>query len=124
MRTSVTARQPSGRRSSPSIYLAIVGALGALIVGMLLTRPELIAVGLPFALWAVHALSSPGGGAVGVGVERVDDAGEGRLHDDIVIRSDSEFVEVAVTQAGRTRRRVFVAGTARLRSRVRPLHSG
>lgn len=117
-------RSASGRRPSPSVHLAIVGALGALIAGMLLTRPELIAVGLPLALWSVHALASPGREAVDADIERVDDAAEGRLHDDIVIRSDSELVEVAVTQAERTRRRVFVAGTARLRSRVRPLHSG
>lgn len=113
----------SGRRASPSVYLAIVGALGALVVGMLLTRTELIAAGLPFALWAIHALASPAVAAVRVDIERVEDPGEG-LHDDIVICSDSEVVEVAVTQAERIRRRVFVAGTVRLRSRVRPLHSG
>lgn len=124
MRTSVMTRPPSGRRSSPSIYLAIVGALGALVVGLLSTRPELIAVGLPFALWAVHALTAPGGGAVRVDIARVEDAEAGRLSDDIVIRSDAEIVEAAVTQAERTRRRVFVAGTIRMRSRVRPLHSG
>ncbi|MDQ0612513.1 uncharacterized protein (DUF58 family) [Microbacterium sp. W4I4] len=123
MRTMDIARG-SSRRSSPSTYLAIVGALGALVVGILLARPELIAVGLPFALWAVHALASPGGGTVHVDIAKVEDEETGRLSDDIVIRSDSEIVEVAVIQAERIRRRVFVAGSALLHSRVLPLHSG
>jgi uncharacterized protein (DUF58 family) len=124
MSTPDNARISPRRRSSPSIYLAIVGALGTAVMGVLLARPEVIAVGLPFALWAVHALTTPGGGAVRVDIAKADEDETDRLSDEIAIRSDAEIVEVAITQAERTRHRVFVAGGARLRSRVRPLHSG
>lgn len=118
------ARGSSSRRSSPSIYLAIVGALGTAVMGALLARPEVIAVGLPFALWAVHALTTPGGGTVRVAIAKVEAETTDRLSDDVVIQSGAELVEVAVRQSERVRRRVFVAGSARLHSRVRPLHSG
>lgn len=124
MRIAESTQPSDRRRPSPSVYLAIVGALGALVVGMLLSRPELIAVGLPLALWAVHALMSQAEGTPHVAIERVEDADATRLTDDIVIRSSSELIEVAVIQAEHSRRRVFVAGSARLRSCVRPLHSG
>jgi uncharacterized protein (DUF58 family) len=124
MRSADSAQSPPRQRLSPSVLLAVIVALGALVAGLLLSRPEMIAVGLPLALWAVHASAMPERGPVDVRIERVEDAEAGRLQDDIVISSDSDLVEVAVIQAERLRRRVFVAGRSRVRSRVHPLHSG
>lgn len=124
MRTATRAQAPSQHRLSPSVVLAVIGALGALIAGVVLTRSDLIVVGMPFALWAVHALLRSPRGPVEVRIERVEETEAGRLQDDIVVRSDSELIEVFVLQAERIRRRVFVAGVATLRSRVHPLHSG
>ncbi|GAA3944898.1 DUF58 domain-containing protein [Microbacterium soli] len=109
------------------MHIAVLGALTALLAGVLLSRPDVIAVGLPLALWAVRSFTRIGVGAVsavGVRIERVGDAEDGPLLDEIVIDSDAEMVEVAVIQAERIRRRVFVPSRARLRSSVRPLHSG
>lgn len=117
-------RRAETRRVTPSVFVALVGAVGMLILGTLTSRPDAIAAGLPLALWAAHAISTRSRGAeVAVDIVR-GDGPAGWLHDDILIRSDAEIVEAAVIQGERTRSRVFVAGTTRLQARSRALHSG
>ncbi len=107
------------------MLLAVIGAPAAMITGILFSRPDVVAVGLPLALWAVLATTSrTDGDDVTVQVRSTTVEDEGRLVDDILIRSDAEMVEVAVIQAERTRRRAFVPGTTRLRAVTRPQHSG
>ncbi|MDT0157488.1 DUF58 domain-containing protein [Microbacterium sp. ARD32] len=114
----------AARRAGPSTVLAVCAAIGAVAVGIVFSRPDAIAVGLAPALWAVHALTPRRHGDVVVDVEKVTDAEDGRLDDDIVVESDADMVELAVVQAERTRRHVFAPGRARLRGSIRPLHSG
>lgn len=105
--------------------IGVIIAVGAMILGSLFSRPDVIALGIPSALWAGIALTSrsPTRG-IAVRVEHVADAGEDRLVDEIVVTSDAEIAEVAVIQAERTTRRVFVPGSARLRASTHPQHSG
>ncbi|BDZ37938.1 hypothetical protein [Microbacterium suwonense] len=112
------------RRAGPSLFFAVFGAVGVLIVGVVLSRPDVVAVGLPLALWSAHALNSRGGGGVAVHIDRVADAADTRLKDEIRVESDADMVEVAVVQAERTGRRVFVPGRFTMRASSRPLHSG
>ncbi|SJN19081.1 protein of unknown function DUF58 [Microbacterium esteraromaticum] len=107
------------------MLVALMGAVGILTVGMLASRPDVIVVGLPLALWAVYAISAqPPSGVIAIEIERGMEPADGWLAEEIVIRSDAEMVEAAVIQAERTRRRVFVSGDTRLRARSRVLHSG
>lgn len=128
-------------RPSPSLFLAVIGAVAVPAVGVALSRPDVIAVALPLALWAVHAgtvmarnrdtASVPGAAAGGAPqnptplvIDRETDAAPGWAQDSIRVESDAEIVEVALVQAERRRRRVFVPGRARLRARSRVRHSG
>lgn len=113
------------RRPSPSVFFGLICVIGFLVLGTMLSRPDVIAVALPVALWLGSALIARRADApVVIEIERMPDAPGGALHDDIVIRSEAEMIEVAVNQAERIRRRVFVPGRARLRASTRPLHSG
>lgn len=114
----------AGRRTGPTAALAVMGAVGALLLGVVFSRPDVMAAGLPLALWAALALTRPGHS----GIELVVDSSPGcegrRLRDDVVIDSDAEIVEVSLIQAERRPRRVFVAGRSRLEASSRALHSG
>ena len=115
----------ASRRPSPALFFALVGVVGLMVLGTALSRPDVIAVALPLALWSGHALlvrrtaSEPQ-----VRLERAPDGDDRRLHDDIVVQSDAEMVELAIIQAERTHRRLFTAGAARVRAGTRPQHSG
>jgi len=103
--------------------MGIVGAVTAPVVGLLLGRVDVIAVGLPLALWVVHAFRvDAAAGTVEIGKRTSDDPGW--VHDDIRVGRAAEIVEVSVVQSDRRRRRVFVAGGARIRASSRALHSG
>ncbi|HWU28757.1 MAG TPA: hypothetical protein VN041_06630, partial [Microbacterium sp.] len=110
------AASGGARRAGPPLFLAVFAAAGALIAGVVFSRPDVIAIGVPLALWAAIALTLTGRGGVDVRIERMPDAEEGVLADDIVVDSDAEMVELAVAQAGRTRRRLFVPGRTRVRA--------
>ncbi|QMU98423.1 DUF58 domain-containing protein [Microbacterium esteraromaticum] len=110
-------------RPSPALLFAVVGALAALIAGLVLARPDVIAIGVPLALWAAHALSVSGVD-VDIEIEKRSSGDEGWVHDDILVGDGTELVDVSIIQADRRRRRVVVAGGARLRAASRALHSG
>ncbi|GAA2848330.1 DUF58 domain-containing protein [Microbacterium arabinogalactanolyticum] len=118
------AASGGARRAGPPLFLAVFAAAGALITGVVFSRPDVIAIGVPLALWAAIAVTNTGRGGVDVRIERTPDAEEGVLADDIVVDSDAEMVELAVAQVGRTRRRLFVPGRTRVRATSRPRHSG
>ncbi|WP_298867266.1 DUF58 domain-containing protein [uncultured Microbacterium sp.] len=121
---SAEGRQQAGRRTGPTVALAVIGAVGALALGVAFSRPDVMAGGLPLALWAALALTRPGHSGVGVVVESSSGDDGRHLRDDVVIDSDAEIVEVALIQAERAQRRVFVAGRSRLEASSRALHSG
>ncbi|WP_417556391.1 DUF58 domain-containing protein [Microbacterium sp.] len=121
---SAQGREQAGRRTGPTVALAVIGAVGALALGVAFSRPDVMAAGLPLALWAALALTRPGHSGVGVVVESSSGDDGRHLRDDVVIDSDAEIVEVSLIQAERAQRRVFVAGRSRLEASSRALHSG
>ncbi|MFJ4045506.1 DUF58 domain-containing protein [Microbacterium sp. NPDC089987] len=100
-----------------------MGAVTAAVAGLLFGRVDVIAVGLPLALWVAHAFSVDAS-AVDVEIDKRTSGEPGWVHDDIRVGRAAEIVEVSVVQSDRRRRRVFVAGGARLRASSRALHSG
>jgi uncharacterized protein (DUF58 family) len=118
------AASGGARRAGPPLFLAVFAAAGALITGVVFSRPDVVAIGVPLALWAANAVTKTARRGVDVRIERAPDAEGGVLADDIVVDSDAEMVELAVAQAGRTRRRLFVPGRTRVRATSRPRHSG
>lgn len=121
---SAQGQEQAGRRTAPTVALAVIGAVGALVLGVAFSRPDVMAAGLPLALWGVLALTRPGRSGVGLVVESSPEGDGRRLRDDVVIDSDAEIVEVSLIQAERAQRRVFVAGRSRLEASSRALHSG
>jgi len=112
------------RRLAPSVLFAVLGATALLIIGMLLSRPDAIAVGMAPALWAAVAGRPRRRSACEIEVTPVAEAEPGWLHDEVRVRSDAEMAEVALRQGERSRTRVFVRGTDSIRTRSRVLHSG
>lgn len=121
---SAQGQEQAGRRTAPTVALAVIGAVGALVLGVAFSRPDVMAAGLPLALWGVLALTRPGRSGVGLVVESSPEGDGRRLRDDVVIDSDAEIVEVSLIQAERAQRRVFVAGRSRLEASSSALHSG
>lgn len=121
---SAQGQEQAGRRTAPTVALAVIGAVGALVLGVAFSRPDVMAAGLPLALWGVLALTRPSRSGVGLVVESSPEGDGRRLRDDVVIDSDAEIVEVSLIQAERAQRRVFVAGRSRLEASSRALHSG
>ena len=111
-------------RPSPAVYFALLGVATTLVLGVTLSRADVIVVGLPLALWCVHALRAPGETRVQMSIARAEESESGWLSDSVTVDSDAEMLELALVQAERTHRRVFVAGRSRIHARSRALHSG
>lgn len=114
-----------GWRPAPSVVFAGLGSLALLAGGVVLSRPDAIAVAMPLALWAAAVMGgrrTHGECAIDVRMSESDE--HGWLHDEIQVRSTTEMVEVSLVQSERARKRAFVAGTSRIRARSRVMHSG
>ncbi len=105
------------------MWFAVTGALGLAGVGLIGSRPDVVAVGLPLGLWAVVALTTTAPGPVSIGIASRPDE-HGRLRDDIQVRSEAEIVELLLTQSARTRTRILLPGISTVRASSRALHSG
>ena len=116
-------RPAPARRPSPAVFLAVIAVSALLVVGTVLSRPDVIIIGLPIALWTVHALRSRPD-APRVRIERAESSDDQWMSDTVSVQCDSEMVELALVQGERTRHRVIVAGDARVRASSRALHSG
>lgn len=119
----MTRSTTASSRLSPAVVVAVIVALGAPVVGLVLGRVDVVAVGLPLALWVAHAFSVAAP-ATGIQVERRPGSAGGWVHDDVRVGRGAEIVEVSLVQSDRRRRRVFVAGGAWMRASSRALHSG
>lgn len=111
-------------RVSPAVAFAAVGAVVTAAVGMVASRPDVIAVGLPLALWVVIALTVPAPSEPTASIVARPDEQQGWLSDEIRVRSDAELIEMLITQSERTRTRVLLPGTAGITAATRALHSG
>lgn len=112
-------------RWSPALAVAIAGAIVLAVIGLLFSRPDVVAMGLPVGLWSVLALAR---GTAGVGVVpsvSSRPSPDGELLTEISVASDAEMVELVVVQSERRTRRAIVRGAAAtVLARSRVLHSG
>jgi len=112
-------------RWSPSLAVAVGGAVLLAVIGLLFSRPDIVAMGLPPALWSAFALAR---GTTGVGARPTVESlptGDGELRTSITVASDADAVEVVIVQSERRTRRVFVPGRGSpIVARSRVLHSG
>ena len=110
-------------RRSPAVAVAAIGAVLLAATGLLFSRPDVIAIGLPLALYAIVALTMRTSTAT-ISV----DAGTGTaaevLTDVVTIDGDAEVVQLAIVQGDRIHRTVLVPGRARITSRIPVRHSG
>ncbi|WP_235559842.1 DUF58 domain-containing protein [Microbacterium sp. Leaf159] len=112
-------------RWSPALAVAIAGAIVLAVIGLLFSRPDVVAMGLPVALWSALALGrGTSGVAVDPSVASLPSA-DGELLTEISVESDAEMVELFVVQSERRSRRAMVPGSgATVLARSRVLHSG
>ncbi len=116
---------PDVGRRGPVLSVAIGGAVILAVVGLLSARPDVVAMGLPLALWSGFAIAR--GTAAGVPKVTIDPlpGPEGELLSAVTVVADAEAVEMVIVQSERRTRRVIVPGdgsTVTARSKV--LHSG
>ena len=124
----VSARAPVTWRRTPVIAIGIAGAAVLAAVGLALSRPDVIAIGLPLALATARMLwRRPGEGAVTIELRARrggTDTGP-EVHVEADVESNAEWIQVAVDQQQRRTGLADVRpGTAVLRSRSRLQHSG
>lgn len=104
---------------------AVAGVLASL--GLLFSRPDVAAMGLPVGVWTMAALRRGAEGqSVAVQLTAVNaESGDGQLYTEVSVTGDAEIAEVALVQSERRARRVIVpvAGST-IVSRSRALHSG
>lgn len=115
---------------SPAIIAAAVGAVVLAGVGLLASRPDVVAVALPLALWALvvarpektgREVSHP---AEPVRIRALPGEENGTLVDEIVVDAPGEMSELEVVHSARRTRRAIVSGRAIITARTAVLHSG
>src|SRR5690606_8249363 len=114
-------------RWSPSMVLGFLSAGVLAGVGLIFSRPDIVAMGVPISVWAVIALrrgrdSQP----VAVTLTPVSaTSSDGVLRTAISVTGEAEIAEVALVQSERrTRRLIIPVNGAAIVSRSRALHSG
>lgn len=120
----MTDARVAGRRG-PSLSVAIGGAVLLAVVGLLSARPDVVAMGLPLAVWSVFAIArGAAGGEVGITIEALPGP-DGELLTSITVESDAEAVEMAIVQSQRRVRHVIMpGGGSSVTACSRVLHSG
>lgn len=118
-------------RWGPSLVLGFAFAAGFAGLGLVFSRPDVAAMGLPLALLSSFAMiRRDDREATAIAVRPAsgagDDAGDDRpLHTEITITGDAELAELVIVQSERRRRHLIVpVGGAPVTSISRPLHSG
>lgn len=107
------------------IGFALASVLAGL--GLLFSRPDVVAMGLPIAIWTVVALRrGTGDQSVVVALTTPNAAhGDGMLSTEVAVSGEAEFAELVIVQSERHLRRVIVPVNGKpLVSHSRSLHSG
>jgi hypothetical protein len=106
---------------SPAVAAAAVGAVALAAIGLIVSRPDVVALAVPLALWALLAARpQPGAADEPVRVRALPDQTDGTLVDEIVVDVPSEMVELEVVQSARRTRRATRAPWNRRASRAAP----
>ncbi|GGD85183.1 DUF58 domain-containing protein [Microbacterium murale] len=117
---------PAGRRAGPGLVLGFVGAVALAALGLIGSRPDIVAMGLPLAiLTAATMFRRPNDDAVAIELTPVPAAEEGTVHTTVAVTGDAEAAELVIVQSGRRTRRLLVpVNGAEIVSISRTLHSG
>lgn len=124
-RTGVRSRAELRWRRSPVTAAAIIAAVLLAAAGLLLSRPDVVALGMPLGLWAVLAVR-PRAGEVELSLSADGRDGDAAAVDAAVdVEADADWVQLAVDQGGRRTGLADVRpGAARVRTESRLRHSG
>lgn len=112
-------------RWSPVLPIAIGGSALLATIGLLFSRPDIVAMALPLALWSALAIAR--GASLARPEVRLDalPSDDGELHTSFSVSSEADAVELFVVQSERRARRVIVPGSdVDVVARSRVLHSG
>jgi uncharacterized protein (DUF58 family) len=113
-------------RAGPGLVLGFIGAVALAGVGLIGSRPDIAAMGLPLAILTAAALLRPRvDGSSIVALTTVPAAEEGTVHTTVAVTGDTEAAELLIVQSGRRTRRLLVpVNGADVVSISRTLHSG
>jgi uncharacterized protein (DUF58 family) len=120
---------PAAWTAAPSLVLGEVGAVALAATGLLLSRPDVVAVGLPLALWCAIVLAGRRGAAK-AGPPELDLIAQGEKEGlgvvGVRIRAGDggEAVHLAVRQGGTRRAHALTVPGGVVSSLSRMLHSG
>ncbi|MDP3951223.1 DUF58 domain-containing protein [Microbacterium sp.] len=114
------------RRAGPAVVLGFIGAAVLAGAGLLGSRPDIVAMGVPLALLAVAAMQRRDVDDVAVVELTPIPAGEeGTVRTEVTVTGDAEAAELVIVQSGRRTRRLLVpVNAAPIISISRTLHSG
>ncbi|GAB3598815.1 DUF58 domain-containing protein [Microbacterium tumbae] len=118
-------RQTLRWRRTPAFAIGSMSALVLAGAGLLFSRPDVVALGLPLALWCAFTLFRPAHRSVGVALSAVAAEDAAVVTGRVDIDADADWVQLAIDQGGR-RRGTADAGSGRgaVRTRTRLQHSG
>ena len=113
-------------RPSASLRIAAIGAIVLAGGGIATARPELIALAVPLALWAIlqRPRSTDPIEPLTIAVRSQAAQQQGRLREEIVVSGAGEIAELSITQAERRKTRVVVPVSSTILADSRPGHSG
>ena len=113
-------------RPSASLRIAAIGAIVLAGGGIATARPDLIALAVPLALWAIlqRPRSTDPIEPLTIAVRSQAAQQQGRLREEIVVSGAGEIAELSITQAERRKTRVVVPVSSTILADSRPGHSG
>jgi uncharacterized protein (DUF58 family) len=123
-------RMPLRWHRGPVVAVGVVGSALVAIVGLVLSRPDVVAIGLPLALastWALLRRPTSATVRLGLRARSGGRAGGTEVRADVDVRDpgDLDWVQLAVDQGGRRTGLADVPpGEGVVRTATRPLHSG
>ncbi|MGM7696499.1 DUF58 domain-containing protein [Microbacterium sp. A84] len=114
-------------RWGPGLVIGFAGAAAIAAMGLIFSRPDVVAMGLPLALLSGAALARRSGAeSTAVVLRALPGANDdGTLSTEITVTGDAELAELVVVQSERRRRHLLVpVGGAPVFSLSKSLHSG
>lgn len=115
-------------RRTPVIAVQIAAAVVVAVLGAVFSRPDVVALGIPFALSAAWALARPRPSTMRMALTATDESAEeaaGVVLGEVEVEADADWVQLAVDQGDRRTGLADVAlGSGVLRSHSALRHSG
>lgn len=112
---------------SPAVIVAVAAAVVLAGVGLAVSRPDVIALATPLAIWALVTLGAEARTRPAretITATALPDGADGELRGEIEVASPAEITELHVEHSERHRTRAFVPGAATMTARSRVIHSG